>query len=103
MLDPDPYIEYGSRSRRRFEYGSTRIKNTVHRVRVGTLYLSSSFHKSFLVRAGRVVDDVVELPRLRNDGVADRQQHQEISEETRRTLTLQKKVVKPGWIDASPF
>ena len=25
---PDPYIEYGSGSRRWFEYGSTRIRNT---------------------------------------------------------------------------
>ena len=31
LLDPDPYIEYESGSRRRFEYGSTliRIRNTV--------------------------------------------------------------------------
>ena len=28
LLDPTPYIEYGSGSRRRFEYGSTRIRNT---------------------------------------------------------------------------
>jgi len=26
LLDPDPYIEYGSESRQRFEYGFTRIR-----------------------------------------------------------------------------
>jgi len=31
LLNPDPYIEYGSGSRRWFECGSTRIRNTVGR------------------------------------------------------------------------
>jgi len=31
LQDPDPYIEQGSGSRQRFEYGSTRIRNTAEK------------------------------------------------------------------------
>ena len=52
-------------------------------------HLCSSLDKCFLVWTGGIVHNVAERVRLRDDRVADGQQHQEIFYQCRRALALQ--------------